>query len=124
MSDSPSSAARGAVSLRRTGWPNGRPWIRFLVVHTGMRRQRRDARTAERHHTSGSIDREGARGAASGAPAPLSPVVQVVAESRVRFPWLPARVIAGSVWRGPSHERVRVDLGGRAEPVTTPPRRL
>jgi len=37
-------------------------------------------------------------------------------ESRARYPWLPARVIAGSVWRGPQHERVKVDGSGRAEP--------
>jgi len=68
--------------------------------------------------------REDVPAAASGAPAPLSPVVFVLAESRERFPWLPARVIAGSVWRGPAHERVRIDLGGRAEPVSAAPRRL
>ncbi len=61
--------------------------------------------------------------AASGTPTPVSPVVLVLAESRERYPWLPARVIAGSVWRGPSHDRVRVDLNGQAVPVTTAPRR-
>src|SRR5512142_3385957 len=90
----------------------------------GRQRQRRDPRAAERQLPSVAMTREGVPAAVSGGAAQLSPVVQVVAESRERFPWLPARVIAGSVWRGPSHERVRVDLGGRAEPVTTPPRRL
>ncbi len=47
------------------------------------------------------------------APKP-SPVVFVSDESRARYPWLPARVIAGSVWRGPNHERVRVDEDGKA----------
>jgi hypothetical protein len=47
---------------------------------------------------------------------PVSPVVFVSEESRARYPWLPARVIAGSVWRGPHHERVRVDESGHAEP--------
>jgi hypothetical protein len=37
-------------------------------------------------------------------------------ESRARFPWLPPRVIAGSVWRGPQQERVRVDESGCAAP--------
>ncbi|HET9598779.1 MAG TPA: hypothetical protein VFP65_24605 [Anaeromyxobacteraceae bacterium] len=49
------------------------------------------------------------------APRP-SPVVAVADESRARYPWLPGRVIAGSVWRGPQHERVRVDDAGRAVP--------
>ncbi len=90
----------------------------------GRQRQRRDGHAFERRLSGISMMREDMPAAASGAPTPLSPVVQVVAESRERFPWLPARVIAGSVWRGPSHERVRVDLGGRAEPVTTAPRRF
>jgi hypothetical protein len=41
----------------------------------------------------------------------------VSAESRARYPWLPARVIAGSIWRGPGHERVRVDEQGNALPT-------
>ena len=41
-----------------------------------------------------------------------SPVVYVSSEGRARFPWLPRRVIAGSVWRGPCNERVRVDQAG------------
>jgi hypothetical protein len=45
-----------------------------------------------------------------------SPVVFVSAESMARYPWLPARVIAGSVWRGPGHLRVRVDETGTATP--------
>jgi hypothetical protein len=50
-----------------------------------------------------------------GAPRP-SPVVRVSDESRARYPWLPARVIAGSLWRGPANERVRVDETGAAVP--------
>ena len=49
------------------------------------------------------------------APRP-SPVVTVTAESRARYPWLPARVIAGSRWRGPAHEKVRIDENGKATP--------
>lgn len=41
-----------------------------------------------------------------------SPVVYVSAQGRARFPWLPPRVIAGSVWRGPANQRVRVDSSG------------
>ncbi len=50
-----------------------------------------------------------------------SPVVSVSEESRARYPWLPGRVIVGSVWRGPRAERVRVDESGRAEPWRSPP---
>ncbi len=46
---------------------------------------------------------------------PTSPVVFVSDLSRARFPWLPGRVIAGSVWRGSGHERVRVDEHGEAQ---------
>jgi hypothetical protein len=37
-------------------------------------------------------------------------------ESRTKHPWLPPRVIARSVWRGPGHLRVRVDERGDAVP--------
>jgi hypothetical protein len=47
------------------------------------------------------------------APKP-SPIVLVAEASLARYPWLPARVIAGSVWRGPANERVRVDENGIA----------
>lgn len=47
------------------------------------------------------------------APRP-SPAVFVSAESLARYPWLPPRVIAGSIWRGPANERVRVDESGTA----------
>ncbi len=50
-----------------------------------------------------------------GTPPP-SPTVFVDAESRERYPWLPPRVIVGSVWRGPGFERVRVDEEGQARP--------
>jgi hypothetical protein len=47
---------------------------------------------------------------------PVSAVVLVSDESRERYPWLPGRVIAGSVWRGPGHDRVQVDDRGDARP--------
>ncbi len=56
---------------------------------------------------------EGVPAALSDAPRP-SPVVVVSDESRARYPWLPPRVIAGSVWRGPNQERVQVDERGHA----------
>ena len=58
----------------------------------------------------------------SGVPAaipgtePPSAVVFTTAESRALYPWVPVRVIAGSVWRGPDQQRVRVDAEGVARP--------
>ena len=59
------------------------------------------------------LNADGVPAAVPDAPKP-SPVVHVSEESRARYPWLPARVIAGSVWRGPANERVRVDENGIA----------
>jgi hypothetical protein len=59
------------------------------------------------------LNDEGVPVALPDAPRP-SGVVFVAAESLARYPWLPARVIAGSVWRGPANERVRVDERGLA----------
>ena len=56
---------------------------------------------------------EGVPAATADAPK-TSPVVFVTDESRSRFSWLPARVIAGSIWRGPQQERVIVDANGHA----------
>lgn len=64
------------------------------------------------------LTEEGLPAATPDAP-PVSPVVSVSAESRKRYPWIPARVIAGSVWRGPGHVRVRVDERGHATPWKT-----
>jgi hypothetical protein len=47
---------------------------------------------------------------------PPSPAVFTSDAARASWPWLPRRVIAGSVWRGPGHERVRVDERGEASP--------
>jgi hypothetical protein len=62
-----------------------------------------------------ALTSDGVPAAAADAPK-ASPPVFVSEESRARYPWLPARVIAGSVWRGPQHERVRVDETGHAVP--------
>jgi hypothetical protein len=62
-----------------------------------------------------ALNADGVPVATPDAPRP-SPVVLVSDESRARYPWLPARVIAGSIWRGPANERVRVDERGAAVP--------
>jgi hypothetical protein len=61
------------------------------------------------------VNEEGFPAAIPDAPRP-SPVVFVSDESRTLYPWLPARVIAGSVWRGPRQQSVRVDESGNAAP--------
>lgn len=58
---------------------------------------------------------EGVPAAVPDAP-PISSVVFVSDESRKRYPWLPGRVIVGSVWRGPEHLRVQIDASGNAVP--------
>jgi hypothetical protein len=75
-------------------------------------RNRRGGRGERRQHTI-SLTPEGVPAAVPDAP-PVSPVVFVSDESRARYPWLPGRVIAGSVWRGPAFERVRIDENGNA----------
>lgn len=60
-----------------------------------------------------TLTEEGFPAATPDCPPP-SPVVLVLDESRARHPWLPRRVIAGSVWHGPRNERVRVDEHGVA----------
>lgn len=68
-----------------------------------------------RHHQPLPLTPEGMPAATPDSPA-VSPVVFVSDESRELHPWLPPRVIAGSVWRGPGHQRVRVDEHGNAQP--------
>jgi len=84
---------------------------------SGQRRQHQNRGPNGRHTTHPTIvlNAEGVPAAVPDAPKP-SPVVSVTAESRARYPWLPARVIAGSMWRGPGHVRVRVDETGTAIP--------
>ena len=78
--------------------------------------RRRGAPGAHTHHAAPlPLTEEGVPAAVPDAPRP-SPVVSVTAESRARYPWLPARVIAGSRWRGPGHLQVRVDETGTAVP--------
>ena len=62
-----------------------------------------------------SLTPEGVPAAVPDVPA-VSPVVLVAPESRKQYPWLPGRVIAWSVWRGPDHVRVQIDVSGNAVP--------
>ncbi len=78
-------------------------------------RRHRHAPNGTRGQHSMALTAEGFPAATAEAPKP-SPAVLVSDESRARYPWLPARVIAGSLWRGPQHERVRVDETGSAAP--------
>jgi len=50
-----------------------------------------------------------------------STAVFVSDESLKRYPWLPPRVIARSIWRGPGHVRVQVDEDGNAIPWRSGP---
>jgi hypothetical protein len=78
-------------------------------------RNRRGATPAQQRPPAVALTGDGFPAATLGS-LPLSPVVFVSEESRSRYPWLPARVIAGSVWRGPGHLRVRVNENGHAVP--------
>jgi hypothetical protein len=81
----------------------------------GPRARRRGPHAAhERGHVAVPLTEEGFPAATPEAPRP-SPAVFVSEASRQVYPWLPRRVIAGSVWRGPHYERVRVDETGNAE---------
>jgi hypothetical protein len=85
------------------------------------RRFRRQPAPEARHdHLTAPVASEALPAAPPGTP-PSSPAVLVSDESRARYPWLPRRVIAGSVWRGPGHERVKVDENGRAALWRSPP---
>jgi hypothetical protein len=82
------------------------------IGRRGDRRQRAPG-GERRYNPPVPVNDEGVPVTTPGAPRP-SPVVFVSDESRARYPWLPPRVIAGSVWRGPANERVRVDESGAA----------
>ena len=87
-----------------------------LPARSHKRRNRHGAKhEGRRHHHAIPLTEEGVPAATPDAPRP-SPSVFVADDSRQQYPWLPSRVIAGSVWRGPTHLRVRVDEQGRAAP--------
>jgi hypothetical protein len=71
-----------------------------------------------RHHIP--LTPEGVPATAPDAP-PTSGVVIVSDESRALYPWLPGRVIAWSVWRGPAHVRVQIDQHGNAQQLGVRP---
>jgi hypothetical protein len=98
----------GELTLNRSPHENHGPDRR-------ARRHRRSPDGERRHHHFIPLTDEGVPASTPDGPKP-SPVVFVSDESRTRHPWLPGRVIAGSVWRGPGHERIRVDESGNAVP--------
>ncbi len=79
----------------------------------GGKRRPRAPQGERRYNPPVPLNADGVPAAIPDAPKP-SRVVLVSDESRARYPWLPARVIAGSLWRGPANERVRVDESGVA----------
>jgi hypothetical protein len=90
----------------------------------GSRRFRRAPAEGARRGPAISLTPEGLPAMTPHAPPP-SPVVVVSEEGRGRYPWLPARVIAGSVWSGPRQVRVQVDRSGNVaawprRPATSP----
>jgi hypothetical protein len=87
---------------------------RRLGARTNKRRLNRGRRGPSRPPPV-PLTHEGVPAAIPDAP-PVSPVVDVSNASRKQYPWLPPRVIAGSVWRGPGHDRVQVDERGDARP--------
>lgn len=82
--------------------------------HNDFHRRRRPA--APHGHERIHLTPEGFPAAVPDA-QPVSPVVFVSEESRKRYPWLPARAIAFSVWRGPGHLRVEIGEDGNAVEV-------
>lgn len=86
--------------------------------NSNKRRRQRPVRVPGRRHERIQLTDEGVPAATPDSP-PVSPVVFVSDETRARYPWIPGRVIAGSVWRGPDHIRVRVDENGNAGPWKT-----
>jgi len=82
----------------------------------GMGRRRFTPAEPSRDHVHGGPLTESGMPAATPNAPPTSATVFTTDESRARFPWLPQRVITGSIWRGPAHERVKVDANGNATP--------
>lgn len=92
-----------------------RPYDHGPKPGRGSKHRQRAPQGDRRHNPPVPLNADGVPAAVAGAPKP-SVIVSVSDESRARYPWLPARVIAGSVWRGPANERVRVDESGAAVP--------
>lgn len=106
-----SSALREAASWRRGA---------RLPYRVHMSRRHNDFHRRPRHGAQGAHAHERIPLTPEGVPAaapeavPVSPAVFVSEDSRARYPWLPPRVIAWSVWRGPDRARVRIDESGNA----------
>jgi hypothetical protein len=83
------------------------------------RRQRRGGRSLTSKAPVIPITDEGFPAAVPDIPPP-SPAVFTTETARASYPWLPGRVIAGSIWRGPAHMKVRVDEAGDAAPWPPP----
>lgn len=79
------------------------------------RRQRRGGRGLSPQPQVIPVTEEGFPAAVPDVPPP-SPAVFTTDAARAAYPWLPGRVIAGSIWRGPAHTKVRVDASGDAAP--------
>jgi hypothetical protein len=92
---------------------------KFRPSTTGRHRSAAGGPTI-RHADAVTLTESGVPAASPNAPPPSS-IVFTTEESRLRYPWLPQRVITGSIWRGPAQERVKVDANGDASPW--PPQR-
>jgi hypothetical protein len=94
-----------------------------MMKPNGSKQHRSQRRQKPRSHGGGHTERkpvvslteEGVPAAVPDAIRP-SAAVFVSDQARAVYPWLPPRVIAGSVWRGPRNERVKVDEAGNAIP--------
>ena len=84
-----------------------------LADSSSRLRHRRGPPGQERRRRPVPLTGDGFPAATPDAPK-LSPFVLVSSESQERYPWLPRRVIAGSVWHGPQQVRVRIDQNGEA----------
>jgi hypothetical protein len=101
----------------------GAPYtLLFLPQELTLSRRQHDRRRRRGHGPNGTpaapritLTQDGVPAATPDA-TPVSAVVFVSDESRARYPWLPGRVIAWSVWRGPDHVRVQIDVSGNAVP--------
>lgn len=105
-SQRPFTRAQALIKAQRKNQPGGRRNGRRPRPPPGERR----------YNPVVPLNADGIPAAVPDAPKP-SGIVAIAAESRARYPWLPARVIVGSVWRGPGQERVRVDEQGAAIPL-------
>jgi hypothetical protein len=97
-------------------------YLTSLLAELTLSRRQHSGRRRRGHGPNGTPPAQRITLTPDGVPAatpdatPVSAVVFVSDESRARYPWLPGRVIARSVWRGPDHVRVQIDENGNAAP--------